>query len=86
MILIRADANEVIGAGHVMRCLPIAHSFKDAHDEVLFITADHRGDSLITSHGFNVFCLESLWTNMESELCTLHSLIGSFISIIAFPT
>lgn len=75
MILIRADANELIGTGHVMRCLSIAHSFKRKGEHVLFVVADHRGDALITSQGFDIFCLNSEWTDMESELVSFEELI-----------
>lgn len=67
MILIRADANEHIGTGHVMRCLSIANAFVQAGHEVKFITADHRGDGLIQSRGFESICLNSEWTQMEGE-------------------
>ena len=67
MILIRADANEVIGTGHVMRCLSIAHAFVDRGEEIKFATADHKGDSLIHSRGFDTICLESDYNNMDSE-------------------
>ena len=67
MILIRADANEHIGTGHVMRCLSIANAFVQAGHEVKFITADHRGDGLIKSRGFESICLNSEWTQMEGE-------------------
>ena len=67
MILIRADANEIIGTGHVMRCLSIANAFVRAGHEVRFVTADHRGDGLIQSRGFESICLDSEWTQMERE-------------------
>ena len=67
MILIRADANEKIGTGHVMRCLSIANAFVRAGHEVKFVTADHRGDGLIQSRGFESICLDSEWTQMERE-------------------
>ena len=67
MILIRADANEKIGTGHVMRCLSIAHEFAELGHEVLFITSDHRGDGLVNSAGFKNICMDSEWTEMEQE-------------------
>lgn len=67
MILIRADANEKIGTGHVMRCLSIARAFIDNGNKVIFVTADHRGDGLIAEQGFETICLDSDWTDMESE-------------------
>ena len=67
MILIRADANEIIGAGHLMRCLSIARAFADKGEDVRFITADHKGDSLIHSRGFESLCMESEYNAMDSE-------------------
>lgn len=68
MIMIRADANEHIGAGHLMRCLSIAHAFAEHGEEVLFISADHCGDELIEKQGFRNICLASKWNAMEEEL------------------
>lgn len=67
MIFIRADANEKIGTGHVMRCLSIARAFIASGHNVLFITADHRGDRLINSAGFSSVCMDTEWTKMEQE-------------------
>ena len=67
MILVRADANEIIGTGHLMRCLSIARAFADKGEDVRFITADHKGDSLIHSRGFESLCLESEYNAMDSE-------------------
>lgn len=77
MIFIRADANEIIGTGHVMRCISIANGFRDAGDEALFITADHRGDELIRNAGFRSWCLESQWDNMQSEIPKIEELLES---------
>jgi len=75
MILIRADANEQIGTGHVMRCLSVAHALAERRIDVSFVTADHRGDRLIQQNGFLSFCLDSEWTKMEGEINAIESLI-----------
>ena len=73
MILIRADANEQIGTGHVMRCRSIACSFVNHGEEVLFVTADHKGDKLIG--GIPSVCLDSVWDNMGLEVEKLKFLV-----------
>lgn len=75
MIFIRADANSKIGTGHVMRCLSIAQVFAQRGEKVVFITADHKGDELITRQGYTTVCLDTEWTDMESELPYLINLI-----------
>ncbi len=67
MIMVRADANEIMGLGHVMRCLSIAHAFADRKETVIFLTADHKADSLINDKGFKTICLETDWKNMNEE-------------------
>ena len=75
MIFIRADANSKIGSGHVMRCLSIAKAFAQRSEDVVFITADHKSDELITRQGFTTICLDTEWTNMVEELPLLKKLI-----------
>ena len=75
MVFIRADANEQIGSGHVMRCLAIAKELLNIGEEVLFITADNKGDILIQQGGFESICMHSDWTDMESELKDLRNCI-----------
>ncbi len=75
MILIRADANEVIGAGHIMRCLSIAHAFAKRGEKVTFVTADHRGDELIQLNNLSCICLNSEWIDMNGELDSMIKLI-----------
>ena len=78
MIFIRADANEKIGTGHVMRCLSIASAFSVAGEDVYFVTADHRGDILINCAGFRALCLGSCWTVMEGEVPRLLEMIREY--------
>ena len=67
MILIRADANEQIGVGHVMRCLSVADAFRADGQDVLFVTADHKADPLIRGKGFEAVCLDSEWKLIGTE-------------------
>lgn len=77
MIYIRADANELIGTGHVMRCLSIAEKIRSSGEEAYFITADKRSVQMIESKGFEVICLDSVWDNLESETDKLIKIISS---------
>lgn len=67
MILIRVDANEQIGTGHVMRCLTVADEFVYRGERVIFVSADHSVDILIKPRGFDSICLNSDYSNMEEE-------------------
>ena len=68
MFYIRADANEVIGTGHVMRCLSIAEEMQRQGETVTFIIADERAEELVVSKGFPVICLHTVWDDLEQEL------------------
>lgn len=78
MILIRTDANSQIGVGHLMRCLSIAHVFAIKGEEVVFVTADEYGRGMIERYGFEVICLNSLWSDIKSELPSLKNLINEY--------
>ena len=67
MILIRVDANEYIGIGHLMRCFSVARALDKRGERILFVTADHNGDALIEQQGYDVVCLNSDWKEMENE-------------------
>lgn len=67
MIAIRADANEMIGTGHVMRCLSIAQKMRLIGNGVCFITADNCSRPMIENQGFEVICLDSVWDHLNSE-------------------
>lgn len=77
MLYIRADGNQIIGSGHIMRCLSIAKALRTIGEESVFITADNYPDELIHKHGFKSISLNSDWTNLDNESEMLVDLIHS---------
>lgn len=70
---IRADGNNQIGIGHVMRCLTIADALKKFGEDVMFFTADHGCEEMISDRGFRCHVLETAFDDMESELALLQT-------------
>lgn len=68
MQYIRVDANEIIGTGHVMRCLSIAEEFHERGEEVTFIIADTCSQNMILERGFKTYCLHSMWNDLDQEI------------------
>lgn len=74
-IYIRADMNEIIATGHIMRCLSIADAAKEQGKETVFITADEKPLEMLQSRGYEPIVLHTDWDNMEEELGVLLPLI-----------
>lgn len=70
MIVIRADANPVIGSGHIMRCLSIATALRSVGVDCLFVCADDFMRAKIETAGFDVKVLSTDYSrmNMETDL------------------
>ncbi|MBR0173654.1 MAG: hypothetical protein IJQ21_12795 [Lachnospiraceae bacterium] len=68
MYYFRADANEQIGMGHMMRCLTIAQALAARREPVVFLCADDDSAKLPQKQGFRTIVLRSDYQNMESEL------------------
>lgn len=66
-ILIRADGNAGIGAGHLMRCLTIAEALENKA-QVGFVCADRDSAELAMSKGFDAYVLGTDYKHMELEL------------------
>lgn len=65
---IRADANEEVAMGHVMRCITIAKELKKLGKRVIFFTADDYAKELLSQAGIEQVCLCGEWNDMEKEI------------------
>lgn len=72
-IIIRADGNDHIGAGHLMRCLTIADAL-NCRDRVCFWCADAASAELARRRGYEAVVLGTDYRNMLSELPVLEEL------------
>ncbi len=72
-LIIRTDAGEKIGNGHVMRCMALAQTWKDAGGEVLFIMASgyKACRSTIESEGIEILHLSTLPGSRNDVLQTV---------------
>lgn len=66
-LIIRADGNETVGLGHIMRCLSIADAAKEKGVRVRFVVADKKPLSIVEDRGFKTTVLNTDYRNMESE-------------------
>lgn len=62
LVVIRADASETIGSGHIMRCLTLAERLRLKGAEVSFICRDFSGNLVehIRNKGFKVHLLSKV--------------------------
>ena len=73
-VLIRADGNERIGSGHIMRTKSIAAELKGLGAKVLYALADERGKRLINNE-FQSVVLSSNYECLDDEINALSSVV-----------
>lgn len=71
MLYIRADMNDTIATGHMMRCLSIADALKRKGENTVFILADGQAVELLRSRGYDYIILHTEWNRMEAEFPVL---------------
>ena len=76
MIYFRADMNETIATGHIMRCLSIADAAREAGEESCFIVADENACALLKERRYEFRVLHSDWRNLDDEIDMMADLIS----------
>lgn len=78
MLFFRVDANEVIGTGHMMRCLAIADAARKLNYDSIFIVADHRGQEIVKNKGYQCIVLDSIWDDLNKEILQMQQVIKQY--------
>lgn len=76
MLYIRADMNDIIATGHIMRCLAIADAAKSMGEYTVFITADEQPADLLKERGYSCHVLGTDWRIPDSELPALQTFLA----------
>lgn len=80
IIAIRADGNETLGMGHLMRCMSIAKALEKQGSQCVFFVAQEQAGAFIREKGFACEVLGTDYLNMEAELPRLRELMENYMS------
>lgn len=75
-LYIRADMNEEIATGHIMRCLSVADAASAMDVRTTFILADDTAKQVINERGYDTIIINSVWNDFESEIPLMRRLIS----------
>lgn len=78
IIAIRADGNEVLGMGHLMRCMSIAKALEKQGAQCVFFVAQEKAGAFIREKGFACEVLYTDFENMEMELSRIEELVKEY--------
>lgn len=84
MIFFRADANEQIASGHVMRCISIATCLKKHGEEVCFLIADANPEKMLQEAGMSFINLRTKWNELSQEINEVHNILKQDINPVLF--
>lgn len=74
-IFIRADANEIIACGHIMRTSAVAGALKKLNSEPIFITADNKSSTFIKE--YKNIILNTAYNDLNTEITAICELLAS---------
>lgn len=87
MIGIRADANDIVATGHIMRCITIAKQIQKLGEEIVFFLADEYGVSMLEDSSMEYVILHTNWENPIEEIPILCKKIAEYdISAVLFDS
>lgn len=75
-LVIRADANSGISAGHVRRCLAIAREWRNRGGKCLFVCADGGAVPFVEADGFECVVLGTDWKNLREEISIMADVLS----------
>ncbi len=77
MIGIRADSNEIIGMGHLMRCLSVGLQIRKLGEECIFILCKNdRAEELLKKYGFCYVFISGEFNKKDDEIEDLKNIIA----------
>lgn len=68
MVFFRADSNNIIAGGHIMRCMAIAKAMIDSGEKICFLVADENPVPVLSENGLNYFVLHSDWQDLLTDV------------------
>ena len=75
MVFFRADSNNIIASGHIMRCLAIAKAIINAGEKVCFLIADENPVPVLTEAGLDYYILHSDWQDLMDDIEQVKTLL-----------
>lgn len=68
ILAVRADGNEALGMGHLMRCMSIARAVEKLGMQCVFFVAEEPAGAFVRERGFACKVMNTDYRNMEAEL------------------
>lgn len=78
VVAIRADGNETLGMGHLMRCMSIGRALEQLGATCVFLVAQEESGAFVVERGFACEVLNTDYRDMERELSALKGLAEEY--------
>lgn len=78
VIIIRADGNEVLGMGHLMRCMSIGKAFQKQGAKCVFLVAQEKAGAFVREKGFVCEVLHTDFAKMETEFPHIEATVNKY--------